>query len=88
MATYLEWILFGWYSRSVVYRPGAHPEDKMAANLGIVTEGERGERLTRKEGTLWTTHQDGSPDLTEVPVMGFIHCFQNGHPCPWLINKI
>lgn len=60
----------------------------MAANLGTVTEEERGERPAREEGTLWITHRDWEPRLDRGPLMGLIHCFQNGGPCPWPINKL
>ena len=82
VATHLEWAVFGWYPWSVVYIPRAHPEDKMAANLGIVTEEERGKRPAREEGTLWTTHPDWEPRSDRDPTPGPHSLFPEWLPLP------
>lgn len=72
-------VVCGIYTRS-------HPEDKMAAGLGIVMEEERGGRgLQGRKGLSGPHTETGSTALTEAPLLGLAHCFWNGRQ--WLITN-
>lgn len=53
--------------------------------LSLRRKEERG--LQGRKGLSGPRTKTGSPDLTETPLLGLIHCFQTGCPCPGLINK-